>query len=151
MTVNYLSSIALRDTLGSVSRYHGSLKEYVLARRGILGITPTELARRSGLSKADISNYEHGKTDLPSPEKRRALVAALNGFHAELLVACGQITPEEIIEGANAYDPQRAKAVSPFGTDTPAARITDLMKSMTDADLIFLLSVAEYAASRRVV
>jgi transcriptional regulator with XRE-family HTH domain len=142
------ASVATRARLWCVSTYEGSLREYVLAKRGLLGITPGELAVRSGVSASDISKIESGKILLPGADKRRRLAKALRGFHAELLVNAGEITPEEIIEGANAYDPKRAKAVAPFPVGTPAARVVDLLKQMTEEEIGVTLAVAEFAARR---
>lgn len=126
-----------------MKRYQGTLAEYVMARRGMLGITVTQLAERSGLSKSEISSIEAGRIKLPGADKRRRLAATLGGFHAELLVNAGEITPEEIVEGANAYDPRRLAATMPFPAGTAAARVVALMREMSDAEVDVVLHHAE--------
>lgn len=142
MTYDTVSSVATLATLRRMKDYRGTLAEYVMAKRGLLGITLTELANRADLSKSELSAIERGKVLLPGAEKRRRLAAALNGFHAELLVHAGELTPEEVIEGANAYDPLRAKIAPLFPENSPAAKIVEILRTLSDEDAALVLGTA---------
>ena len=126
-----------------MERYTGSLAEFLVARRASLGLSQAEAADRAGVSRSEMNALERGRVKLPGADKRRRLAAALGGFHAELLVGAGEITPEEIVEGANAYDPQRAGAVSPFPQGSTTARIVELVARMTDEEAQLVLDQAE--------
>ena len=132
--------------LGVMSRYRGTLAEYVMAKRGILGLSVTQLAERSGLSKSEISSIEAGRIKLPGADKRRRLAEILRGTHAELLVYAGEITPEEIVEGANVYDPARVRAVQPFPDNSVAAKVVEILRELPDDQCRWVLSTARYAA-----
>lgn len=143
MTPNIVSSVATLCTLRRMTRYQATLAEYVMARRGLLGITLTELASRAGLSKSELSAIETGKVKLPGADKRRRLAQALGGFHAELLVNAGEITPEEIVEGANAYDPKHLEASMPFPPGTDAAELVEILKHLPERETRQLLETAK--------
>jgi transcriptional regulator with XRE-family HTH domain len=128
-----------------MNTYRGSLSEYVMARRGILGMSQTELAEKAGLSKSEVNAIERGRVLLPGADKRRRLAEALRGFHAELLVNAGEITPEEIIEGANAYDPARAHANQVFPVNSPAAKVVEIMRTLPDEMCEWVLGTARFA------
>lgn len=115
----------------------------------MLGLAQTELAEKAGLSKVQVNQIERGRTLWPGAETRRKLAAALGGFHGELIVAAGEITPEEIVEAANVYDPKRAEASLPFPPASTAARVVELMKGMTDAEVGHILATAEFVAGHR--
>jgi len=55
-----------------------------------------ELARRTGITQATLSNLERGRTRMPSPDHRRRLAAALGIGHVDLLVAAGEVAPDEL-------------------------------------------------------
>lgn len=69
---------------------------FVRQRRAELGLSQTALAGRSGISKGHLSTIEAGKIALPAADIRRRLSKALGVSHLDLLVASGEITPEEI-------------------------------------------------------
>jgi ribosome-binding protein aMBF1 (putative translation factor) len=51
--------------LRRVNAYRGSLAGYVMARRGLLGMSQTELAEKAGLSKSEVNAIERGRVLLP--------------------------------------------------------------------------------------
>lgn len=72
------------------------LGAYIRRRRETLGLSQTTLVERSGVSKSHLSQIEVGKIALPNAEIRRRLAAALGVSHVDLLVAAGELLPEEI-------------------------------------------------------
>lgn len=94
---NIVSSVATPDIVGSMSvASESGLGSYVRRRRESLHITLTELARRAGLSKSELSSLENGRIALPGADKRRRLAAALHVRHVDLLVAAGEIASDEV-------------------------------------------------------
>lgn len=73
-----------------------SLARYVRERLAELGMSQTQLAERASLSKSDINGVVQGRIKLPGAEKRRELAKALGVSHLDLLIAAGEIRPEEI-------------------------------------------------------
>lgn len=72
-----------------------TLADYIKARRDLLGWTQQRLGEEAGLTKSHLSQIEGGKIALPSAEIRRRLAKALGVRHIDLLIAAGEITPEE--------------------------------------------------------
>ena len=74
-------------------------------------MTQSELADKAGLPRYLVAQIESGKSKLPVPENRRKLAAALGLSHLDLLIAAGEIEPDEIrAAGAVAVpvvDPER--------------------------------------------
>ncbi len=125
----------------------GNLGAYVAARRDALGLKLTALALRAQLSKSELSGLEHGKIKLPGADKRRRLAEALRLSHAELLVASGEVTAEEIVEGANVYDPDRRQVAASataqlFPENSPAAKIVEILRTLSDEDAALVLGTA---------
>jgi transcriptional regulator with XRE-family HTH domain len=73
-----------------------TLADYVRTRREALGLNQTQLAERSGLPRTTINRIESGTTKLPTPEFRRKLAAGLGVSHIDLLIAAGELLPEEV-------------------------------------------------------
>lgn len=71
------------------------LAAFVAARRAELGMTQQELADASGLKRDVIAGIETRKSKLPEPETRRKLAVGLRVTHERLLIAAGQLLPEE--------------------------------------------------------
>lgn len=71
------------------------IARYVKRRRAQLGKTQRQLAADAGTSPAYISQIEGGKVSLPGAALRRALASGLGVSHLDILVACGELTPEE--------------------------------------------------------
>jgi AcrR family transcriptional regulator len=59
-----------------MKQYRGTLAEYVMARRGLLHMTVTELAEKSGLSKSEIISIEAGRIKLPGGDEQFGVEAA---------------------------------------------------------------------------
>lgn len=87
-----LSRGLCRTILWSVD---ADLAAYVAARRAELGITQQELADRAGLKRDVIASVESRKSKLPEPETRRKLAVGLGVTHERLLIAAGQLLPNE--------------------------------------------------------
>jgi transcriptional regulator with XRE-family HTH domain len=87
-----------------------SLADYIRNRRLALGWTQEDLAAQAGLTQPNISDIERMQTKLPSPEARRGLARALRVRHVDLLVAAGELAPDEVpgpTQTAPASDPTR--------------------------------------------
>jgi transcriptional regulator with XRE-family HTH domain len=74
----------------------GGLAAYVAQRRRVLGLTQQALADRAGVTRDVVAQIESGKSKLPVPENRRRLAEALGVRHVDLLVAAGELAPDEI-------------------------------------------------------
>jgi transcriptional regulator with XRE-family HTH domain len=74
----------------------GGLAAYVAQRRRVLGLTQQALADRAGVTRDVVAQIESGKSKLPVPDNRRRLAEALGVRHVDLLVAAGELTPDEI-------------------------------------------------------
>jgi len=96
---------------------HDALAEVVAARRGELGLSPTDLARRSGVSRAMIGKVERGEA-APTAALLGRLSGAL-GMTLSQLVARAEHPPGRVRRAADApvwTDPAtgyRRRAVSP--------------------------------------
>lgn len=60
--------------------------------------TQVQLAERSGVPQPTISDIERGANKLPGADYRRRLADALGVSHLDLLVAAGELRPDEIPE-----------------------------------------------------
>jgi transcriptional regulator with XRE-family HTH domain len=96
------------DTLGS----------YIRERREALNLTQGELAEEAGTSRAYMSQIESGKVGLPNAALRRGIAAALGVRHIDLLVASGEISPDEV-PGPTQLAPN---------LNDPVERLCDLMR-----------------------
>jgi transcriptional regulator with XRE-family HTH domain len=74
----------------------GTLGDYIKDKRAELGLNQTELAKRSNVPRETINRIENNKTMLPSADSRRRLAKALGVSHLDILIAAGEITPDEI-------------------------------------------------------
>jgi transcriptional regulator with XRE-family HTH domain len=73
-----------------------TLKGFITEKREQLGWTQTELARRAGVPRTTVNRVEQGTTKLPEADVRRKLAGALGVRHVDLLVAAGELSPNEI-------------------------------------------------------
>lgn len=91
-----------------------TLGPYVEEKRLALGLNQTELAEKCGLPRTTINRIESGTTKVPSPDFRRRLAKGLGVSHLDILVASGEIEPEEVqqagAEGVIENDPDSAKS-----------------------------------------
>src|SRR4051812_42837919 len=69
---------------------------YVKHRRSLLGKTQQQIADAVGTSAARIAQIESGTVKLPGADMRRRLAAALGVTHLDILIAAGEITPDEV-------------------------------------------------------
>jgi len=81
----------------------GPLARLVRERRQALGLSQTQVEARAGLAPRTVSNVETGRSTLPVPEHRRRLATVLRVTLAELLVAAGELTADELVEGSRVY------------------------------------------------
>jgi transcriptional regulator with XRE-family HTH domain len=96
MTHNTVSSVTRHTTMVVMSNAIRTLGNYVKERREALPLSLTDFAKRSGLSKSELSALENGKIGLPGADKRRKLAAALGVSHLDILVAAGEISEDEV-------------------------------------------------------
>ncbi len=73
-----------------------TLASYVIQRREALGLKQNELALRADLPANMVNRIEKGVTKLPSPDFRRRLAKGLGVSHLDILVAAGELEPEEV-------------------------------------------------------
>lgn len=73
-------------------------------------MTQVDLAAAADMSKSHISAIENGRIGLPGPEVRRQLAKALGVTHLDILIAAGEIRPDEIEaagkQGVTTLDPE---------------------------------------------
>lgn len=77
----------------------GSLGDLLRDRRAALGMTQVELAEQAGVNQPLVSDIERGKTKLSNPDARRRIARALQVRHVDMLVAAGELYPEEVPGG----------------------------------------------------
>lgn len=73
-----------------------TLGEYIRERREVLGLNQTELSRRADVPRETINRLENNKTALPFADTRRRLANALGVSHIDLLIAAGELNPDEV-------------------------------------------------------
>lgn len=56
----------------------------------------SDVADRGELPLSYVSALEAARIELPSPERRRQIARALEVRHIDILIACGQITDDEV-------------------------------------------------------
>lgn len=82
---------------GNLGGMEETLGEYIKKRRERLGYsTQTAFAEKAGIARAHLNQIETGKISLPNADLRRKIAAALGVTHAELLVAAGELTRDEL-------------------------------------------------------
>lgn len=84
--------------------------DWVKLQRETRGIKTGELARKIGKEKPSyVSQLEAGRIGLPGADIRRRLASALGVTHIDVLIAAGELLPEEVqqagIEGVLCTDP----------------------------------------------
>lgn len=99
------------------------LGDFVRQRRTDLGLTQQELAARCGIAQGNLSDIERGRTTFPTAWVRRALAQELGVSHVDLILAAGELTPDEL-------------GVTVVGGDTPGsvAREWDELKRLLSYD-----------------
>lgn len=73
-----------------------TLGTFLRERRDLLGLTQKEVADQLELNPAYLSQIERGRVALPSAMVRRRLADILGVRHIDLLVAAGELDPEEV-------------------------------------------------------
>lgn len=104
-SLDYVQSVArLRTAVNNCATPHTisamthlePLGSFVRRRREAIGMSQIELATAAGLTKSEVSSLELGRIKLPSAAKRRALAGVLRLRHVDLLLAAGELTPDEV-------------------------------------------------------
>lgn len=90
------------------------LHTFVRTRRESLGMTQKVLAERAGVSQAAVSDVERGATKLPNADLRRRLAAALHVQHIDLLIAAGELAPDEVDRMPDPEPGDPVARLSPF-------------------------------------
>lgn len=70
--------------------------EYIKERRLALSMSQEDLAESAGTSAAYLSQIERGKVALPGADLRRRLARVLGVRHIDLIVAAGELAPDEV-------------------------------------------------------
>ena len=81
---------------------------FVRDRRHELGLRQQDVAETAGISQARVAQIEAGTVKLPGADHRRGLAKALRVSHLDLLIAAGEITPEELGSAAGVVEPVEA-------------------------------------------
>jgi transcriptional regulator with XRE-family HTH domain len=103
---------------GVTTEYHAAMDtfaEFVRTRREALGMSGVELAIEADLTKSEVSAIENGRIKLPGADKRRRLAEALRIRHVDLLVAAGELSPDEV----------PGPSLSPRNLNDPVERLAD--------------------------
>lgn len=88
--------MSTRENTSNLMYMIRTLGPYVEERRLALGLNQTELAAKCDLPRTTINRIESGITKVPSPDFRRRLAKGLGVSHLDILVASGEIEPEEV-------------------------------------------------------
>jgi transcriptional regulator with XRE-family HTH domain len=72
------------------------LGPYLATLRTLHGWGLTEAAARIDVSKSHLSQIEGGKIGLPNAALRRRIAAAYGIRHVDILVAAGELVPDEV-------------------------------------------------------
>lgn len=103
-----------------------TLGEFLKTRRDMMGWTLAEAGDRVGISASHFHQFETGRIKTPAVELRRAIADAFGVRHLDILVAMGELSPDEI-EGTGA--PQ-----NPFPHDDPRHGVVERL--LVDDDLL---------------
>lgn len=127
------------DNLSSLSdsQYRNIVKTlagWVIEQRERRGWSQAMLADKSGLSRSDVNAIEHGRVTLPGAAKRRALASALGVSHEALLVAAGELLPEE---ASRPIEPRR------FGPESGHEAVLSLLDRMSEEEAHALARTGE--------
>jgi transcriptional regulator with XRE-family HTH domain len=129
----------------ATTQYHAGMDtfaDFVRARRETLGMTGVDLATQADLTKSEVSAIENGRIKLPGADKRRRLARALRMRHVDLLVAAGELAPDEVpgtTQTAPASDPTRDRlehllAQFDLGVDNRAVTLLGIFQSFVAQD-----------------
>lgn len=111
--------------------------QFVRERRLALGLSQTKLAQLASVPRETVNRLEAGKVALPTSDARRRLAKALGVRHVDLLVAAGELLPEEIpAEGAPralfASGDERAELVALLTEARPTPELLWAMRTMLE-------------------
>lgn len=93
-----LTSLSIGNDTATVRSMTTTLGAYIRDRRLELGYrTQSDFAERAGVNRAHLSQIESGKIALPNADLRRKLAKAMGVSHLDILVAAGELEPEEAV------------------------------------------------------
>ncbi len=95
-----------------------TLGSYIRERRLYLNLTQAEIGESVGIDKGYVSQIESGKIAFPNADLRRRLAAALGVRHIDLIIAAGELRPDEV------PGPQPV----PRNLNDPVERLCDLIR-----------------------
>lgn len=112
------------------------LAAYIRERRLQLGMTQVELSLAADVSQPLISDIERGQTKLPNADARRKIAQALGIRHVDLLVAAGELWPDEL---PGATPPtltrhQRLLSLIDLSIDSREATLDTILQMWMDQD-----------------
>ena len=116
------------------TRKKAGLGQLVRERREELGLSQREVAALIGKTPSALSAIEHGRVLIPSRETRDQIGAVLRLTNVEMLVAAGEVTPEEVA-GGTPWD------LASLRQDDPRARLSRLALLLSPAEAETLLNV----------
>lgn len=118
-----------------------TLGEYIRDRRAQLGMSQTELADRAGLARAHLSEIERGRIAFPNAGIRRDLARALGTTHVVVLIAAGELSPDEVDMPSN--------PALTFPADDPRADLITLASRLSETDARSLVALATHLLTER--
>lgn len=103
---------------------NAGIGDYIKEHRAELGLNQTELAAKAKMTRSHLAVLESGKVNLPNADLRRRIAQALGVSHLDVLVACGEIRPDEIeplqIQGVQPNDPVMDQLIEKLRRIDPA-------------------------------
>lgn len=95
-------------------------------------MTQVELAEAAHMTKSHVSAIEKGRIGLPGPEVRRELAKALGVTHLDILIAAGEIRPDELEaagkQGVTTLDPEVQEVISEIAATQWSGESIDFIK-----------------------
>lgn len=123
-------------TMGSM--HDAGMGAYIKVMRERRGLSQSALALKAGISRAYLSQIESGRVSFGSADIRRRIAAELGIRHADLIVAAGELTADEI-----------APPLKPTYGDNRLELIAQEWPVLTDKERESLLDILELSRLRR--
>jgi transcriptional regulator with XRE-family HTH domain len=131
MTRYFVSTVSQPDTFRCMT----TLGTYVTQMREQLGLAQVDLAKKAEMTKGEINAIEKGRVAFPDADKRRRLAKALGVTHVDIVVACGELAPDEVAQGSSA---------DPFPGDSDKSAVFRLLATASADDAKELLRMTRY-------
>lgn len=117
-----------------------TLGDYIRQQRSDRGWTQQELADRSGVKRAYLSRIETGDNKLPGADTRRRLAAVFGVSHEAILIAAGELLPEE---ASRPTEPRR------YAPDSGHAAVLAVLETMSEIEARALAETGKLFLSLR--